>query len=188
MRIKSTQFQPGSFFHIYNHAAQNSLLFRDDQDYRICLNLMKEYLGGPDISVVAFCLMPNHYHILIRQNGECPAYLLMNKIWFRYSKYFNKKYAGKGSIFAGKAQHKLVDKQEYLMRLSAYIHLNPVSAGMTEKPQDWEWSNFPEWIGLRDRSPCDHSICIGCYGDMKNYRELLEEIAADKKLRMYLLD
>ncbi len=188
MRIKSTQFLPGHFYHIYNHAAQNSLLFRDAEDYKVCLGLIEKYLNGSDFSMVAFCLMPNHYHIFIRQNGECPIYLIMNKVWFRYSKYFNKKYAGKGSIFAGKAQHKLVDKDEYLLRLSAYIHLNPVSAGLVNTPQDWEWSNYQEWTGLRDKYPCDRSICKSYYIDLNNYRELMEEIAHDKMMHKYLLD
>lgn len=188
MRIKSTQFLPGHFYHIYNHAAQNSLLFRDAEDYRICLGLMREHLDSPDFSMVAFCLMPNHYHILIRQNGECPIYLIMNKIWFRYSKYYNKKFAGRGSIFAGKAQHKLVDKDEYLMRLIAYIHLNPVAAGLVAAPQDWEWSNYQEWAGLRDKYLCDLSIGKSYYADLKNYQDLMEEITADKRMHKYLLD
>ena len=188
MRIKSVQFEPGKFYHIYNHAAQNSLLFREAGDYAECLGLMSEYFNTKDFSMVAFCLMPNHYHIFIRQNGECPIYLIMSKLWFRYSKYYNRKYSGKGSVFSGKAQHKLVDREEYLLRLSAYIHLNPVSAGLANKPQDWAWSNYQEWAGLRDEYPCDYCICKSYYNDLNNYRELMEEIAQDKNIHKYLLD
>jgi len=188
MRIKSTEFQPGGFYHIYNHAAQGMLLFRDSDDYQKCLSLMQTHLSSPDYSMVTFCLMPNHYHFFLRQNGECPAYVIMNKIWFSYSKYYNLKYGGKGSIFAGKTQHKHVDKDIYLLRLSAYIHQNPVSAGLTVTPEQWEWSNYREWVGLRDSLLCDQSICRSYYSDESSYKELMDEIADNKQLKDYLLD
>ncbi len=188
MRVKATEFLPGNFYHIYNHAAQNLLLFRDGEDYSKCLSLMHKYLHSPDFSMVAFCLMPNHYHIFIRQNGECPIYLIMNKIWFSYSKYYNAKYGGKGSIFAGKTQHKLVDKDIYLLRLSAYIHQNPVSAGIVNTPEEWEWSNYHEWVGLRDSQLCDYSICREYYTDETHYKELMEEIAEAKQIKDYMLE
>ena len=110
MRIHAYQFHAGGIYHIYNHAAQNMLLFKDKDDYSLCLKMFKEYFSSSDFSVIAVCMMPNHYHLLLRQNGECPPYMILNKLWFRYAKYYNKKYGGKGSIFAQKAQHKLIEK------------------------------------------------------------------------------
>ncbi len=188
MRVKAEEFISGCYYHIYNHAAQKLLLFRDAEDYQKCLSLMNIYLVSPGFSVVAFCLMPNHYHLLIRQNDECPIYQIMNKIWFRYAKYYNGKYGGKGSIFAGRTQHKHVDKDRYLFRLSAYIHQNPVSAGLVKSPEDWEWSNYQEWIGLRHTRLCDYSICRGYFKDETSYREIMEEITAGKHIEKYLLD
>jgi REP element-mobilizing transposase RayT len=133
MRLKSDSFYPGSYYHLYNHAAQNTLLYRDDEDYEKCLSLVKLHLSSSDFSVVSFCLMPNHYHFLIRQNSECPVFYPMNRIWFSYSKYYNKRYQGMGSIFAGRLQHILIDKEIYLHRLIVYIHLNPVSVNEVKK-------------------------------------------------------
>ena len=188
MRIKATDFLQGHYYHIYNHASQNLLLYRDAEDYQNCLSLMNKYLNSPDFSMVAFCLMPNHYHLFIRQNGECPIYLIMNKIWFRYSKFYNGKYGGKGSIFAEKTQHKHVDKDIYLLRLSAYIHQNPVTAGLVATPEHWEWSNYREWIGLRDALLCDYDICRIYYKDESSYREMMVDMAAAKQIKDYMLD
>jgi len=188
MRIKATYFQPGNYYHIYNHAAQKLLLFRDTEDYRKCLSIMNTYLKSPDFSMVAFCLMPNHYHFFIRQNGECPIYLIMGKIWFQYSRYYNKKYGGKGSIFAGKLQHKHVDKDEYLLSLSAYIHQNQVTAGLVDSPELWEWSNYREWIGLRATQVCDFSICRAYFKDEASYMKIMDAIADSKQIKSYVLD
>ncbi|PKN72006.1 MAG: hypothetical protein CVU50_08950 [Candidatus Cloacimonetes bacterium HGW-Cloacimonetes-3] len=188
MRVKAVEFISACYYHIYNHASQSLLLFRDAEDYRKCLSLMTKYLDSTSFSMVAFCLMPNHYHFLIRQNGEYPIYQSMSKIWFSYSMYYNGKYGGKGSIFAGKTQHKHVDKDIYLLRLSAYIHQNPVSAGFVKSPEDWEWSNYQEWIGLRHTQLCDESICRAYFKDASSYREIMEKITALKHIEKYLLD
>jgi len=150
--------------------------------------MIHEYLDSPDFSMVSFCLMPNHYHIFIRQNGECPIYLIMNKIWFKYAKYYNKKYEGKGSIFAGKSQHKPVESDNYLLALAAYIHLNPVNAGLVQSPGEWGWSNYREWAGLRKKYLCDLTIVETYFDCTEAYSLLVEEIAKDKRIARFMLD
>ncbi len=188
MRVSANQFEPGYFYHIYNHAAQNLILFKDADDYRLCMSLIRMYLQSSDFMVASFSLMPNHYHFLIKQNSERPIYDAMNKIWFRYSKYYNKKYQGKGSIFAAKAQHKLVDKEAYLLFLIAYIHLNPVSAGLVSEAAEWEWSNYREWAGLRNSAPYEPSLLADTYYNIEAYTKTLENITAERHLQAYLLD
>ncbi|MDD2229724.1 MAG: transposase [Candidatus Cloacimonetes bacterium] len=188
MRIKSTDFIPANYYHIYNRAAQSLLLFKNAEDYQKCLSLMNRYMDSPDFSMVAFCLMPNHYHFFMHQNGECPIYMIMNKIWFSYSKYYNRKYGGKGSIFAGKTQHKHVDKDAYLLRLPAYIHQNPVTAELVSSPEQWEWSNYLEWVGLRDAQLCDFEIIRSYYDDESSYSEMMDVIASEKQIKSYMLD
>jgi len=188
MRVNASDFLPGRYFHIYNHAAQGLQLFRDSADYRICLRIIHDYLDSPDFSMISFCLMPNHYHFFIRQNGECPIYLIMNKIWFRYSRYYNKKYEGHGSIFAGKSQHKTVESDNYLLSLTAYIHLNPMNAGLVHSPGEWEWSNYREWAGLRKKYLCDHAIVDAYFSRSEDYQRQVEAIAGDKHIAKYMLD
>ena len=188
MRVAAKQFEQGSFFHIYNHAAQGMDLFRDEADYSLCMSMISLYLKSDDFTVASFCLMPNHYHFLIRQNADCPIYYIMNKIWFRYSKYLNKKYRGRGSVFAAKAQHKWVDQEAYLLFLIAYIHLNPVAAGLVSNPADWEWSNFREWAGTRDSAPFARALLQNTYYNIDEYSKTLEGIIAERQLQAYLLD
>ena len=181
MRLSQTQFKPGNIYHIYNHAVHNSLLFKDSADYKICLKLIKELYSSKSFSMLALCLMPNHYHILIKQVSDAPPSEYMNKVWLRYARYYNKRYQRHGSIFAGKAQHKLVDYEGYVAQLIAYIHNNPVAAGIVQLPGDWPWSSFLEWAGKRTEIPYERYISEEYIEYLERHADLLESVKDDQK-------
>ncbi|MCB5267802.1 MAG: transposase [Candidatus Cloacimonetes bacterium] len=181
MRIPHDQFKQGNTYHLYNHAVFGSLLFKDNADYKICLKLIKEHHDCRSFAIMALCLMPNHYHILIKQLSETPPFEFMNKVWLRYAKYYNKRYARHGSIFAGKAQHKLVDYEVYMAQLIAYIHNNPVSAGIVQLPGDWPWSTFQEWAGKRTLIPYERYISEEYIEYLERHAELLESVKDDRQ-------
>ncbi|MEK7569136.1 MAG: transposase [Patescibacteria group bacterium] len=139
-------FSIGEFYHIYNRGTEKRRIFLDKSDYRRFEKLL--YLcnsengvvfrdipigeayehdrGDTIVDVGAYCLMPNHFHLLLHEKIEGGISLFMQKVLTAYSTYFNKKYGRTGSLFEGvfKAVH--VDTDEYLRYLFSYIHLNPV--------------------------------------------------------------
>ena len=119
------------------------------------LSKVKQYATEFDLSVIAYCLMPNHYHLLVRQDGDSRAGLLPQRVFNSYSKAYNKRYQHSGTLFQGPYQVIDIDDQGYLLHLCRYIHANPVKDGFVIQPADWPYSNFLEWVGLRTGSLID---------------------------------
>jgi putative transposase len=150
---RKQNFAEGEFYHIYNRGVEKRLIFQDAEDYRhflyllhIC-NTQKSILlrdigkkfdrGGSVVEIGAYCLMPNHFHILVREKTEGGITLFTRKVFTAYSMYFNKKYLRSGKLFENVFKAILVDSDEYLKYLYSYIHLNP--AKIIDK--DWRSRN-----------------------------------------------
>lgn len=138
---------PDSYYHIYARGASRQPIFLDDQDYRVFLSLLERYLspheirdgaGMPydkladDISLLCYCLMRNHFHLLVYQAHEHAMTRLMRGVMTSYSRYFNKKYQRSGSVFESRYKASRISSDEYLLHISRYIHLNPK-----------EWQSYP---------------------------------------------
>ncbi len=149
------QCAPGEYYHIYNRGNAKDLIFRDEEDYEFFLLRLTQILGvsvrknrwdrplPPDsFSCIAYCLMPNHFHLLLRQNKDIPTSVLMTRVCTSYAIYFNKKYERVGHLFQDQFKQKNVQENEYLLWLSAYIHQNPVKAGMVSRAAEWQWSSM----------------------------------------------
>lgn len=135
---------------MFNHAAGDNLLFVDEEDYLRWLSTFKRYYDPDILCVAAYCLMPNHYHLLLRQESEIPVFRSIYSVWASYSRYYNKKYDSWGSIFRDKLQHNHLTDPRGILQACVYIHRNPLEAGLVDDPADWSWSNYPEWIGIRN--------------------------------------
>jgi len=190
MKIKREQYQEGIIIHFYNRAVHNELLFREDKDYTQFLRSLKKSVKEIPSSVYAYCLMPNHFHFLLKQNSTIPLYKIFNKILSSYVQKFNIKYARKGSIFAHPLQSKLVVDDEQLVTLCKYIHLNPVKAGLVGEPEEWEFSNYQEWIGARKGELFDDFILNNNYIDIDDYVKSIKEFRKQilEKTLLELLD
>jgi putative transposase len=188
MRIKAEQFTQDSYYHIYNHASYNMNLFNDDMDYQRYFELIKRYLDNKNFDISSFCLMPNHFHFLLKQNIAIPVYEPFIQICYQYSRYYNNKYDHKGTIFASKLQHIHVDKDNYILWLCAYIHLNPIKAGLCKSIEDWNWSNFLEWVQQRNLFTYDSSIRDANFTSPKSYIKYLSEINLDRLESKYSID
>ncbi len=169
-------------------------IFNDDQDFRIFLNRLKENLfpnleNSPEdahqgrshthyvrkklpegsFSLVTYCLMLNHFHLLIKQDKDIPISKLVSKVCTSYSKYFNKKYERVGALFQDQFKYSHVDNNEYLLWLSAYIHLNPMVIGIN----DWKWSSYPEYLGKESKCLCKREIITDQMGSVGKYEEFV---------------
>jgi putative transposase len=191
MRCTKEDFVSGAIFHIYNHAIDDYLLFYDDQDYEFFLYAFKKQYVKIPSSIFAYCLMPNHYHFLIRQDSEKKIYKIFNYSFISYAQYFNKKYGRKGPIFRTPMHHKKVESKEYLIQLCKYIHMNPVYADLVNNPENWIYSNYLEWIKQRDGvlfCPDIHTDLFPEPEEYACYIESFENYLSIKSFKKLLLD
>ena len=137
---------PGAHYYVINRGIAGMKIFQDDHDKEKFLEYLGTAAQRSAISVHSYCLMPNHFHLLI----ETPEAGLSRAIqWLNisYATYFNKKYRRSGHLFQGRFKAILVEADAYLLELSWYIHLNPVRANIVAAPGDYRWSSFPAFMG-----------------------------------------
>jgi putative transposase len=142
---------PGAFYHALNRGNRRELVYWDNADYREMLDGLAEAGQHYDVLVHGYCLMPNHFHLLV-EVGEKPLAGWMKSTEGRYARYFNRRYRKVGHVFQGRYHAILCDKSAYLLELVRYIHLNPVRAGLVQDPADWPWSSHRSYLGLEDGS------------------------------------
>jgi putative transposase len=145
MSIRKVNFVQGEYYHIYNRGNSKQKIFNDEKDYKHFIQLL--YLSNTIrkvilrdiskdvfnfdqekeiVSIGAYCLMPNHFHILITQTENGSISKFMQKLSTAYSMYYNKKYKRTGSLFEGKFKSEHINNNKYFKYLFSYIHLNPV--------------------------------------------------------------
>ena len=191
-------FYPNGFYHIYNRGNNKDNIFLDDQDYLIFLQRIKIVLGIEPIpnagrrgalqirpfpkdafTVLAYCLMPNHFHLLIRQNMEIKAGELMTKVCTSYAKYFNSKYNRIGNIFQDIFKAKRVDEDNYLSYLSAYIHKNP------KQYFSYPYSSLQAYLKTNNFSICDPSFILDMFNsDKAAYRKFVSSFGSKETAKI----
>jgi REP element-mobilizing transposase RayT len=170
----------GNYYHVYNRGVNRERIFLDKQDYQAFLLRLRVCLGYKNrsslrikpfdmglFSIVAYCLMDNHYHLLIRQNTDIGIGLLVNKLCTSYAVFFNKKYSRVGHLFQDIYKVKLIHDDYYLDQVSAYIHNNP------ENPLQWDFSSLKEYIN----KPyiCDVKILLARFNNsLEEYLDYLK--------------
>ena len=126
--------------HITQRAAGKEPLFLEDADYLYMLANMKDITKKRSLDVYAFCLMPNHIHILASPRGD-ELQEAMRDLFSRYAMMFNRKYERKGHLFAGPYRQAVCLDDAYLLAASLYIHMNPARAGLVTDPRGYRWSS-----------------------------------------------
>lgn len=175
MPYREDTFVKGRYHHIYNRGAGRNRLFFNPENYTHCLRLVKRYAKRYGMTVIAYCLMPNHYHFLLRQNGDVPISKFINVLFNAYVQAVNRQQGRSGTLFEGRFRHVWVDREEYLVHLCRYIHLNPVKARLVSDPQAWPYSNYPEWIGVRGGTLIDRDFVETYFATGKAYRQFVQE-------------
>jgi len=170
MPRRDIQFIQGAYYHMYNRGAGRQSIFRSDDDYRNALFLIKKVSELCKITSIAYCLLPNHYHWLVRQDGPAPANLLPQRVFGSYTRTFNNTHGRSGTLFEDRFEATLVDTDEYLRHLCCYIHGNPVRHGIAIAPELWPYSNYLEWTKARKGTLVDHAFIQAHFGDGVRYR------------------
>ena len=190
MARRNVPFLSNQYYHIYNRGAHRIDIFRNDADYVFLLKLVKEQSQNCEVSVIAYCLMHNHYHFLLRQNGEIKISRFMQAIFDVYTKAFNSKYELSGTLFERPFRAIHVDRSEYLLYLCRYIHRNPLDAGIVVSPEQLHYSNYLEFIEQGDGTLVDREFVKENFGSPEEYREFVMDYVppekAQKEQRHYL--
>lgn len=138
---------PGAWYHVMNRGRRGEKIFHDRQDYESFVKVLEESSEMWNIRVAAYCLMTNHYHILL-QTPEANVSRSMRHINGVYTQRFNKRHRCDGQLFRGRYKSILVGGDSYLLQLVRYIHRNPVKAGIASKPDYYPWSSHKGYLSV----------------------------------------
>jgi REP element-mobilizing transposase RayT len=165
----------GRFYHFYNRGAHRVSLFRESDNYTFVLRKVKKHARTLDLSVIAYCLMPNHYHLVVRQDAEHAARFLPQWVFNSYSKAYNRRYDHSGTLFEGPYKVVPVEDEGHLLHVCRYIHANPVTHGLVAEVEAWPYANYLEWIGQRAGTLVDHAFVRDHFPSPAAYREFVED-------------
>ncbi|HHN65703.1 MAG TPA: hypothetical protein ENK09_10115 [Nitrospirae bacterium] len=188
-----------SVYHIFTKSISGYRIFRSQRDYNRMVEMIKfyryekppfrfsayinrinkdkfiaKYLADRDhlIEVIAYCLMPTHLHFILKQLKDNGISVFMKNLLDSYTRYFNTKNNRKGPLWQGRFKSVLVDDDERLLHLTRYIHLNPTSDELVEKPEDWKYSSYREYLGQSNDGICNYSDYLSI--EPGDYREFVE--------------
>lgn len=141
---------PGALYHVTARGNAQQDIYKDDNDRQLFLKLLGNACERHDWVCHAYCLMDNHYHLLI-ETATPSLSKGMKYLNGTYTQAFNRCHNRVGHIYQGRYKAILVEKKSYLLELSRYIVLNPVRAGMVRSAKDWKWSSYRSTAGLSDK-------------------------------------
>ncbi|MCL5407086.1 MAG: transposase [Patescibacteria group bacterium] len=134
-----------------------------------------------DVQIIAYCVMPTHFHLILKQLVDGGISTYISRVLNSYSKSFNLIHKRKGPLWEGRFKNILITTDEQLLHLSRYLHLNPTSAGLVKKPEEWQFSSYQEFIGKQKQGICDFRDVIDI--NPGNYKKfVLERASYQKKL------
>ena len=174
LRIK----YPNAWYHLLNRGRRKELIFIDKKDYDRFIDLLKDTSEQWNLRIAAYCLMPNHYHLLV-QTPDANISRCMRHIDGVYTQRFNRHHECDGSLFRGRYKSILVDADSYLLQLVRYIHYNPLKAGLTNRIDRYLWSSHRGYLSKAQKwnwlyKDFVFSMLPKNKGDrLKNYRQFI---------------
>jgi REP element-mobilizing transposase RayT len=181
-----------AFYHVYSRGINKQAIFLDDDDYAVFLNLFKRYLSDKpvrdnkgreypwlynDIELLAFCLMPNHFHALVYQIDAEATTKLFRAVTTTYGMYFNKKYHRIGPMFQSRFRASMITNDAYLDHISRYIHLNPKTY------KGWPFSSLPYYLGKKSATWVKPGKILALFdNDAKIYQDFVADYESHKAM------
>jgi len=141
---------PDAWYHVMNRGRRGEDIFSDEQDYVMFTELLKETSEMWNIRVAAYCLMPNHYHMLV-QTPEANISRSMRHLNGVYTQRYNSRHKCDGQLFRGRYKSILIDTDSYLLQAVRYIHRNPIEAGVTDKMDSYQWSSHQGYVSIANK-------------------------------------
>lgn len=161
------------YVHYYNRGVNKDVIFFAPENYVFLLAKMSEYIKDYQVELIAYCLMPNHYHILLKHENPVQGSSFLQRIFNSYTQAINKRYSRVGTLFQGSVKKRIIEDDDYLAETIKYIHLNPVKAGLCQKPENWLYSDYREWIELVRTTRNIASVRDNIFGSARDYAEII---------------
>lgn len=166
---------PGAFYHVTSRGNEQKDIFKSRKDREKFLDYLGSATERYGAAVHAFCLMSNHYHLLL-ETPEGNLAQIMRHINGAYTTYYNVKRKRSGHLFQGRYKAILVQADRYAAELSRYIHMNPVKVGIVAIPESYEWSSYRHYIGLAEAPAwLKRSFILGWFSGKDTYRQFVED-------------
>jgi len=186
-------FVNGQYYHIYNRGVEKRDIFNKSSDKHHFIDTMSYYrLEGPKprlskffkyqmfkpdfdkkiVDIACYCLMPNHFHFLLKQKKENGITEFVSKLSNSYTKYFNTKNKRVGPLFQGEFKAVLIESDEQLMHVSRYIHLNPLVSYLVKDLNLYKWSSYMEYVN-ENKGICDKKDILAFFKSPKDYKQFI---------------
>lgn len=136
---------PDAWYHVMNRGQSRVQIYREQDDYFAFVELLREASAMWKVRIAAYCLMSNHYHLLVQTPGANLS-RFMRHINGLYTQYFNRTYKSDGPLFRGRYKSIVVESDSYLLELVRYIHRNPLQGGLVKHLEDYRWSSHRMYI------------------------------------------
>lgn len=166
--------EPEKYYHIYTHANGTENLFREDENFRFFLQRYEHFVA-PVADTLAWCLMPNHLHALVRVKPEAELQEFFSDLtglrdlsgltvrqfshlFNAYTKAYNKRYQRRGSLFTRAFKRKEITNDRYFTQVVLYIHANPIRHGFTKEIQAWRWSSYHDYLLVDGPPVCEEVL------------------------------
>ncbi len=146
-----------SSYHIMVRGNQKQRVFLDDEDYSIYVKLLKSCKTRYRFKLYAFCLMPNHVHLIVEADKSRILRKIMQSLNQSYTIWFNKKYGRVGHLWQGRYKSLIIQKNRYMLDVINYVELNPIRSGITKSFFEYPWSS---WVGRFGQANYNYSILI----------------------------
>ncbi len=203
MPYRKIVFATEEIYHVFNRSIAKVPIFNYQKDYNRLLSLIDYYRFAPDMSfshynrlektlkeqyfqnlvnsknhtveIMSFCLMPNHFHLLLKQKTDYGVKNFVSNIQNGYAKYFNVRSDRSGSLFQAMFKAVRIENDEQLLHVSRYIHLNPSTAFIVEPEKlfSYKWSSLPEYLGIIDSVFTDFHLILDLIGGREKYKNFI---------------
>ncbi len=167
-------YNMNSYQHLYNRGVNKENIYWDNKDYKYFLRKMKEYKEKYLIRIICYCLLPNHFHLFVKQlSNDFTIGKFISDLANSYTKGTNKKYNRTGVLFEGRTKSRIVADENYFVWLCKYILNNPVNARLVINPDEWEYSSAKEYYNADDST--------------QTYtREILSRFSSPKEFNLFI--
>ena len=168
--------------HVTQRGTNKTEIFVDSDDHLYFLSLLSKWLEKTGSQLWAYCLMSNHFHLLVTPDSSDGLGKCLHGVTCRYAQYFNNKWGRRGRLWENRYFSCPVDKDKYLWAVVKYVEMNPVRANIVKKPEEWRWSSAQEHINGKTDNTINLYKWIGDE-EREGYAKMMVEVTVQEEIR-----
>lgn len=207
MPIRNTPFITGQIYHVFNRSVASQPVFQTKREYQMFINTIEYYhfidinsrfsyyqrledelkkqaldslykTSGTRVDIYAFCLMPNHYHLLVKQNVDNGISTFISRIQNSHAKYLNTKTKRIGALYQSPFKGKLIETDEQFTHVTRYIHLNPLTSYILDDPEqlmNYPWCSYGDYLNIFNRRFITKEQLISHYSSLEDFSKFTSD-------------